>query len=184
MEVNGYRSDGVGAAVAMVNAWTGEEGSAPDVESARDVLRPFSYLVADLDDSALEPLLAWAEELRAFFVLGDLEAAVAHVNGLLERVESRPRLVDHGYGLHLHHAPSGVPFVQRIRISTALGLANLVADYGLGRSGVCAAAACDHVFADTSRNGRKRYCSDTCANRANVAAHRARRRAAEGAGRA
>ncbi|OPC83370.1 hypothetical protein B4N89_22680 [Embleya scabrispora] len=183
MEVNGYRSDGVGAAVAMVNAWTGEEGAAPGVESARDVLRPFSYLVADLDESALEPLLAWAEELRAFFVTTDLEAAVAHVNGLLERIESRPRLVDHGYGLHLHHAPSGVPFVQRIRVGTALGLANLVADYGLGRSGVCAAAACDHVFADTSRNGRKRYCSDTCANRANVAAHRARRRAAEGAGR-
>ncbi|MYW01976.1 CGNR zinc finger domain-containing protein [Streptomyces sp. SID3343] len=163
----------------MVNAWTGEQGALPpDVESARDVLRPFSFLVADLDESALEPLLAWAAELRAFFVITDLERAVAHVNDLLARVEMRPRLVDHGRGLHLHHAPSGVPFVQRIRINTAMGVANLVADYGVGRSGVCAAADCDRVFADTSRNGRKRYCSDACANRANVAAHRARRRAA------
>ncbi|MET7305134.1 CGNR zinc finger domain-containing protein [Embleya sp. NPDC005575] len=182
MEVNGYRSDGVGAAVAMVNAWTGIDGSPPDTESARDVLRPFSFLVEDLGEEALEPLLEWAGELRAFFAITDLEGAVEHVNGLLARVEVRPRLVDHGYGLHLHHAPSGVPFVQRIRINTAMGLANLVADYGLGRSGVCAAAGCERVFADTSRNGRKRYCSDACANRANVAAHRARRRAAAPAG--
>ncbi|MGC0414932.1 CGNR zinc finger domain-containing protein [Embleya sp. AB8] len=184
MEVNGYRSDGVGAAVAMVNAWTGEQGSTPDVPGARDVLRPFSFLVEDVDEGALGPLVQWAGELRAFFVLDELEAAVEYVNGLLARVEVRPRLVDHGYGLHLHHAPSGVPFVQRMRINTAMGLAHLVADYGLGRSGVCAAGDCDRVFADTSRNGRKRYCSDACANRANVAAHRARRRAAApGAGR-
>ncbi|WP_406287568.1 CGNR zinc finger domain-containing protein [Embleya sp. NBC_00896] len=177
MEVNGYRSDGVGAAVAMVNAWTGEQGAAPDVASARGVLAPFSFLVDDLDESALEPLVEWSGQLRAFFEITDLEAAVAHVNVLLARVEVRPRLVDHGHGLHLHHAPSGVPFVQRIRINTAMGLANLVADYGVGRSGVCAAVGCARVFADTSRNGRKRYCSDACANRANVAAHRARRRA-------
>jgi hypothetical protein len=178
MEVNGYRSDGVGASVAMVDAWTGEQAAVPDVASARDVLRPFSFLVEDLDESALAPLLEWAGELRAFFVITDLEVAVAHVNDLLARVEVRPRLVDHGYGLHLHHAPSGVPFVQRMRINTAMGLANLVADYGVGRSGVCASTDCDRVFADTSRNGRKRYCSDACANRANVAAHRARRKAA------
>lgn len=177
MEVNGYRSDGVGAAVAMVNAWTGAHGSTPDLRSAREVLRVFSFLVEDLDRDALEPLLEWAGELRAFFLITDLEAAVEHVNGLLARVEVRPRLVDHGHGLHLHHAPSGVPFVQRMRINTAMGLANLVAEYGVGRSGVCAAADCDRVFADTSRNGRKRYCSDACANRANVAAHRARRKA-------
>ncbi|MEU0932203.1 MULTISPECIES: CGNR zinc finger domain-containing protein [unclassified Embleya] len=178
MEVNGYRSDGVGAAVAMVNAWTGADGVPPDLESAREVLSTFSFLVADLTREELEPLVEWAGELRAFFVIGDLEAGVAQINALLARVEVRPRLVDHGRGLHLHHAPSGVPFVQRIRINTAVGLANLVADYGLGRSGVCAATDCERVFADTSRNGRKRYCSDACANRANVAAHRARRRAA------
>ena len=182
MEVNGYRSDGVGAAVAMVNAWTGERGHVPDVASARTVLAPFSFLVADLDEAALEPLVEWTDRLREVFVLTDLEAAVEHVNALLARIEMRPRLVDHGHGLHLHHAPSGVPFVQRMRINTALGVANLVAEYGVGRSGVCAAADCDRVFADTSRNGRKRYCSDACANRANVAAHRARRRAAAPAG--
>ncbi len=178
MEVNGYRSDGVGASVAMVNAWTGEQGAPSDVAAARDVLRPFSFLVGDVDEDALEPLVEWTKRLRAFFEITELEAAVAHVNGLLEQIEVRPRLVDHGRGLHLHHAPSGVPFVQRTRINTTMGLANLVADYGVGRSGVCAAADCDRVFADTSRNGRKRYCSDACANRANVAAHRARRKAA------
>ncbi|HLU95849.1 MAG TPA: CGNR zinc finger domain-containing protein, partial [Thermobifida alba] len=40
--------------------------------------------------------------------------------------------------------------------------------------GCCARDGCRTVFVDTSRNGRRRFCSVTCANRVNVAAHRAR----------
>ncbi|MEO3867710.1 CGNR zinc finger domain-containing protein [Nonomuraea sp. B12E4] len=36
---------------------------------------------------------------------------------------------------------------------------------------------CQVVYVDTSRNGRRRFCSPGCANRVNVAAHRARRHA-------
>jgi predicted RNA-binding Zn ribbon-like protein len=43
----------------------------------------------------------------------------------------------------------------------------------------CADESCGDVFVDASRNRSRRYCSDTCANRLNVAAHRRRRREAE-----
>ena len=62
--------------------------------------------------------------------------------------------------------------------AAALGLAALVAEDGLDRLGVCAHDRCWDVFVDTSTNSCRRYCSDTCSNRANVAAYRARRKAA------
>jgi hypothetical protein len=181
MDVNGYRSDGVGASVAMVNFWTADEhDGVPTVEAVREMLAPYSFLVRDARMADLGPLADWSSELRGVFEAERLEHAVELVNGLLGRVTVRPRLVDHGFGLHVHYALPGAVFVDRVRINTAIGLANLVAEHGIERSGVCAAERCIRVYADTSRNGRRRYCSDTCANRANVAAHRARRRSAAG----
>jgi predicted RNA-binding Zn ribbon-like protein len=44
--------------------------------------------------------------------------------------------------------------------------------------GVCSAEKCDCVYVDTSPNQSRRYCSDRCSSRANVAAYRARQKAA------
>jgi predicted RNA-binding Zn ribbon-like protein len=45
----------------------------------------------------------------------------------------------------------------------------------------CAAEACDRWFIDTSKNGRRRWCSmERCGNRAKAARHRAKRAAAAG----
>ena len=41
----------------------------------------------------------------------------------------------------------------------------------------CDASNCDNVFVDTSPNQSRRYCSDRCSSRANVAAYRARQKA-------
>jgi predicted RNA-binding Zn ribbon-like protein len=43
---------------------------------------------------------------------------------------------------------------------------------------VCAAAPCTNVYVDTSPNQSRRYCSERCSSRANVAAFRARQKAA------
>ena len=64
--------------------------------------------------------------------------------------------------------------VDRVRSTTAFALATLVSEYGVDRHGVCAAEGCERVFADTSRNAARRYCSSACSNRSAVAAHRAR----------
>ena len=59
---------------------------------------------------------------------------------------------------------------------TAAGLAHVIDDGGGERLRACSRAGCGVVFADTSRNGRRRVCSVRCANQVNVANHRLRRR--------
>ena len=56
-----------------------------------------------------------------------------------------------------------------------MGLAVLATDLGTERLGLCQAASCNAAFLDTTTNRSKRYCSDRCASRSNVAAYRARR---------
>jgi predicted RNA-binding Zn ribbon-like protein len=72
---------------------------------------------------------------------------------------------------------SSAASVSELLIGEALlGLATLVCDLGPGRLGVCSAAPCTRVYVDTSPNRSRRYCSDRCSSRANVAAYRARQR--------
>lgn len=99
------------------------------------------------------------------------------LNALLAQVRVRPRLVVHDdRPAHLHfEAPDAAPH-ERLVVNSLLGLAGLVgAD--ASRLGTCDADGCAVVFVDTSRNGRRRFCSQRCANRSHVAAHRARTRA-------
>jgi hypothetical protein len=56
-------------------------------------------------------------------------------------------------------------------------IVELVTTHGPERIRSCQASPCIEVFVDTSRNGRRRYCSHRCANRVNAARHRRRQRA-------
>jgi predicted RNA-binding Zn ribbon-like protein len=59
--------------------------------------------------------------------------------------------------------------------AVAIGeLVELVSTVGPERIRACSAAPCREVFVDTSRNGRRNYCSRRCANRVNAARHRHR----------
>ncbi|MGV9308590.1 MULTISPECIES: CGNR zinc finger domain-containing protein [unclassified Nonomuraea] len=110
------------------------------------------------------------EELTSVFALADAgkhEEAVGLLNALLARHPVHPHISAHdGQGWHLHLAEGGL----------VMGLAAVVTDLGVDRLGVCRAARCANVFVDTSSNRSRRYCSERCASRANVAAYRARRR--------
>lgn len=55
----------------------------------------------------------------------------------------------------------------------AHGLAELALTYGLERMHLCRANDCLRAVVDVSRNGTRRYCSRTCANRVNARRHRA-----------
>jgi predicted RNA-binding Zn ribbon-like protein len=55
---------------------------------------------------------------------------------------------------------------------SARGLAELVLAYGLDRLHMCAADDCLCAVVDVSRNGARRYCSRTCANRMSSRRHR------------
>jgi hypothetical protein len=56
----------------------------------------------------------------------------------------------------------------------ARALAELVIAYGIERLHMCSADDCLCAVVDVSRNGTRRYCSRTCANRTNTRRHRAR----------
>lgn len=101
------------------------------------------------------------------------------LNDQLAQAAAYPRLTDHdGEGWHLHYRDDrdSLPFVLRAIIS--LGTSLHLVTRGMSRLGRCAAEPCTNVVVDITRNGRQRYCSVRCANRAAVRRHRAARTAA------
>jgi predicted RNA-binding Zn ribbon-like protein len=175
MDTSGYRSDGAGLAVAVVNAVF--DPALDDVEALDDALRRYHFSLSRVSSRDRAGLRMWAGHLHEVFAAADAEEAGRVLNQLLDAVTTHPYMTDHdGQRLHLHYAPPEASTLHRVQASTAMGLANLVCDYGTSRFGVCRAAGCDCVYVDVSRNAQRRFCSDSCANRTNVAAFRARAR--------
>ena len=101
------------------------------------------------------------------------------VNLLLDRFPPVMFVSDHDGegGPHLHFAHDGERPAAWLGQSCAAALAHVICgdpDVAVGR---CTAAGCARYFVDDSRNQSRRFCSNTCASRTTVAAHRARRRA-------
>ena len=131
----------------------------------------------DLSGRDVEAIGQVRAELAGVFDATDVDTAAARVNRLLDRAQTPPRLSNHdGSAWHLHVTADEAAWADWLASVTGLGLARLVADDGISRIGRCAAPACDRAFAGGPRNHPRRYCSATCANRARVAAFRARRR--------
>src|SRR4029078_10034725 len=105
-------------------------------------------------------------------------AVVDGINELMVRHPITPQISAHDPG-HLHiHAASKTQSVAELLVGESLlGLANLICDLGPTRLGLCAAAPCTNVYVDTSPNQSRRYFSDRCSSRANVADYRARQKA-------
>lgn len=120
-------------------------------------------------------------ELRQVFEAadaGDERRVVERINALLASHPVTPYIAGEGPGSwHLHVADRTSSVAELLVAESLMGLATLVCDLGGTRLGVCAATPCTDVFVDTSPNRSRRYCSDRCSSRANVAAYRARQRA-------
>lgn len=105
----------------------------------------------------------------------DPDARASLLNAQLAEAAAYPRLTNHdGEGWHLHYrddVPS-LPYVLRAIVN--LGTSLHLVTRGMSRLGRCAASPCTNVVADVTRNGRQRFCSVRCANRAAVRRHRAR----------
>ena len=77
------------------------------------------------------------------------------------------------------HSRPGATLADELALLAGAALLSALRTFGPDRFRHCAAPTCDGMFVDTSRAGRRRYCvPEVCGNRVNVAAHRARRRAA------
>src|SRR6478735_2656862 len=111
-------------------------------------------------------------------LIDDVALVVSSLNVLLAEHPVTPMISDHDPdNLHMHVANRAASVAELLIGEALMGLANLVCDLGATRLGICTEPHCDHVFVDTSPNQSRRYCSDRCSSRANVAAFRARRRA-------
>jgi predicted RNA-binding Zn ribbon-like protein len=128
-----------------------------------------------LNGAQARALAAWVEKARPVFGDPHTGRQIALINDLLTEATTSVRVSVHdGREPHLHYITDTDDPVARIRAAIAGGLAVAVCGAGGGRLGRCARQGCPTVYVDTSRNGRRRFCSLPCANRTNVAAHRAR----------
>lgn len=138
------------------------------------VLSAHGVVERTLSDLQAESLLAWSRELEECFGGQDVEQRCQRVNALLRRSASTPRIALHDGDPHLHYGSAEADAAAHVRAMTAAGLAHIVCSAGPNRLGRCLRAACSVAFVDTSRNGRRAYCSARCANNAAVSRHRER----------
>jgi predicted RNA-binding Zn ribbon-like protein len=104
-------------------------------------------------------------------------SALATVNAIL-RTRSAVELVPGEGGVALAHRHVGDPLDDALA-AVAEPLVSVIATGEVDRLRICANDGCRWVFHDTSRTGRRRWCSmASCGNRAKAARHRARKRAA------
>ncbi|MEV6561379.1 CGNR zinc finger domain-containing protein [Nocardia sp. NPDC051756] len=164
MHFNPYGGTAAELAVRLVNA-------GPD-EDLQELLAAADYKpLGTLEPAQDAELRRWIGELGAVFD----DPTVRRLNALLAKTTSQPYISTHDDRLpHLHFAQETAPVDERVKAYTAVGLATLFCD-DPNRIGRCARDGCDDVFVDTSRNGRRRFCSSRCSNRVHVAEHRSRR---------
>ena len=158
-------------------------GDLDDADGLLALLHDRAWLHAEVTERDATNLRRFCKELRSVFAssdAGDEGAVVAQLNALLAKHPVTPYIAGStdGERWHMHVADRSSSVAELLIAESLMGLATLVCDLGAGRLGVCHASACESVFVDTSPNQSRRYCSDRCSSRANVAAFRARQKAA------
>jgi predicted RNA-binding Zn ribbon-like protein len=165
--------------VNLVNsAANGSEGLA----SAEDLDR---FLAAEgfsgsrtRDDDELASVRRLRRQLAALWT-ADEDSAVETINRLLREARALPQLVKHDvWDWHLHATTPEAPLVDRMSTEAAMALADVIRGKEMDRMRICESEDCDAAVLDLSRNRSRRYCdTGNCANRAHVAAYRARQAA-------
>jgi predicted RNA-binding Zn ribbon-like protein len=130
------------------------------------------------DDNELTSVRRLRQQLAALWT-ADEGSAVDTVNRLLRDAKALPQLVKHDdWDWHLHATTPEAPLVDRMSTEAAMALADVIRGKEMDRMRTCEAEDCDAAVLDLSRNRSKRYCdTGNCANRAHVAAYRARQAA-------
>ncbi len=141
-----------------------------------------AWPVETATDRDLGTLRRAQKRLRGVFEAGaagrDADA-VDDLNGLLAAFPVQPRISGHDASdWHMHVTGRGAQFSAEYLAGAVWGLSVWLCTHGSARFGVCADARCGNVYLDTSSNCCRRFCSERCATRSHVAAHRARKKAA------
>jgi len=172
MQFNTYTVAGAHIAVWLVNH------PAPQPQALAEVLESYDVHQPGTTVGEARALRPWAARLREVFEARAVTEKAERADALLVAADCRPRLVSHAAGLpfHFHYAPVRTGLAPRVKALTAAGVAHVIDGGGGSRLRACGRAGCGVVFIDTSRNGRRHFCSVRCANQVNVANHRLRQR--------
>lgn len=188
MELN-YYSD---YAVRLVNTEEPERGQdrLTSVEAVRELFGPSQQAARRATEADVNRLRGVRTRLRAVFgaaAEGDEVRAVDLLNSLLMEFPASPQIARHieprpadEPHWHMHLADYPANATAGYAATACMGLAFHLTDLGVDRLGICQALPCRNAYLDTSTNRSRRYCSDRCATRANVAAYRARKRLESG----
>lgn len=128
------------------------------------------------NDAELRSVRQLRVQLRALWAASEQEA-VEQVNNILRNARAMPQLVKHdGWEYHIHATTPGAPLSERMAVEAAMAMVDVLRSGELSRLRLCAAADCEAVLLDLSRNRSKRYCdTGNCANREHVRAYRQRK---------
>jgi predicted RNA-binding Zn ribbon-like protein len=148
---------------------------------AREQLSPwYARRTTETDRLALIDVRLKLRHVFADAAKGRHRLAVDRINNLLVAWPTIPRISGHAdEDWHLHvtgSGPSEHPVADELIASAVYGLAITSTEQGFDRLGICADLSCGNVFLERNGGRPRRWCSDRCANRANVAAFRARNR--------
>ncbi|MCX4734261.1 CGNR zinc finger domain-containing protein [Streptomyces sp. NBC_01363] len=170
MHLNPYGEDVVNLATDLANRRPATAEELADRCRAAGLVVDLPATSQDLDRTQ-EALDAWEKAVDA----DDEHERAELLNRMLAAAAAYPRLTDHaGDGWHLHYRDDRQPLGSLLFSLISVGTALHLAGRGMHRLRRCAVAECSTIFADTSRTGRQRYCSQRCANRDAVRRHRAR----------
>lgn len=172
MQFNHDNMIGVHLAEDLVNLVAARPDAGAD--AVENVLADYDFRGPALDNGALRDVFAWTASLRRVFAAASADERYARINELLAAGTKGAYLTTHdGLRPHLHFTPDDDDVASRVRAVTAGGLAIFTVEAEGGRLGECARPGCAVVYIDTSRNGRRAYCSARCGNRVAVQRHRA-----------
>nr|BCB17011.1 hypothetical protein [Streptomyces nobilis] len=169
MQLNPYGEDAVNLAADLANRRPASATELADRCRAAGLALEGPVTLEDLS-RAQAALDAWEGVVDA----ADEHERAALLNEMLAAAAAHPRLTNHTGGWHLHYRDDRQPLGSLLFSLFAVGTALHLTGRGMHRLGRCAVAECGIIFADTSRTGRQRYCSQRCANRDAVRRHRAR----------
>lgn len=172
---------GAALATALVNT-SARVREAGELLSTPDALRSFlaehgvdvpTPAAADLDE-----VLALRARVRGVLEAATEQAAADGANSLVTEAAAGPVLGPGGDDRWRWYVSirADATLAGQLGVLAGIGLLGTLEALGHDRFRPCGSPECEGVFVDTSRGGRRRYCTPSlCGNRLNVARHRARR---------
>lgn len=179
MIVGNPKESAADLAVALVNTWDTYDDPPEHLERVDD-LRLFLRLVGREEaaeaatESDLDDVKRVRDRLRRVFETDDVEDAAGVLNEVLAETAALPRLERRDGAWTVRFGPGERSVAAHLGATAAAALIQIVEAHGLTRFGTCGAPPCNGAFVDRTKNRRKRYCCELCADREAQRRHRAR----------